>query len=149
MKTVGPHVSTALINVASFDHPDDALGLSQLIQAEGIDSVVKDERTLQRRWFLTHSSTAGIHVCVPEPSLASAESVLKLNPLAERFLRQAPHCPSCRSTRIHFPQMTRKNVLPTLVAHVLVLLGVMRQEYYCEACHYTWLPGGKAPSTSG
>jgi len=34
--------------------------------------------------------------------------------------------------------MTRKFILPTLIAHLLVLLRFMRRECYCEDCHYTW-----------
>jgi hypothetical protein len=123
MKTPEPHVSTAWINVASFDNPDEAIGLSMVLRDEGIDARVQDERTLQRIWFLTRPSRAGLHVCVPEHSFAFAQSYMEVSPVAERFLRRALHCPSCHSARVHFPQMTRKNVLPTLVAQLLVFFG--------------------------
>lgn len=145
MKNPEPHVSTAWINVASFDAPDEAIGLSHVLRDEGIDARVQDERTLQKGWFFTRPSRAGVHVCVPEPSFAFAQNYMEMSPLAARFLRRAANCPSCHSARVQFPQMTRKNVLPTVVAQALVLLGVMKHEYYCEACHYTWRPGEGLP----
>jgi len=146
MKNQEPHVSTAWINVASFDNPDEAIGLSHVLRDEGIDARVQDERTLQKSWFLTRPSRAGVHVCVPEPSFAFAQNYMEISPLVERFVRRAAHCPSCHSARVQFPQMTRKNILPTVVAQVLVLLRVMKHEYYCEACHYTWQPGEASPA---
>jgi len=147
MKTVidGPHVSSAWINVATFDDPEDAQELSRLLRRESVDAQVQDERRLQRNWFLTKRNRAGVHVQVPEPSFTFARHFLERNEAVRHLIQNAVHCPSCGSPRVHFPQMTRKNLLPTLVAQLLVPFGVMRQEYYCEACQYTWKPGEGVP----
>jgi hypothetical protein len=143
MKTLtspfGPHLSNVWVNLATFNRPEEAQGFTQFLNKEGIEAQVQDERTLQKSWFWTRP-VAGIHVRVPEASFEYAQNCLGINPAATRFLRRAVHCPSCNSVRVHYPQMTRKNVLPTLVAQLLVLLGVMKRECYCEACHYTWVP---------
>jgi len=99
-----------------------------------------DERKLQRFWFLARP-IAGICVQVPEESIPAVREFVSTQPEAEELLRFAIHCPSCKSTRVHYPQMTRKNVLPTLVAHGLVSLGFLRHECYCEDCHFTWREG--------
>ena len=126
--------------MASFDRPEDAQEFNHLLHEGGIDSQVQDERRLQRLWFLTRA-LAGVHVRVPELSFESAQKWLEMNTAAARHLQRAIHCPSCNSVRVQYPQMTRKNFLPTLMAQLLVVLGVMKREYYCEACHYTWVPG--------
>lgn len=123
--------------MATFDRPEEAQEFGQFLREEGITAQVQDERVLQRSWFLSRP-VAGIHVRVPESSFEYAQNYLETNPVAAGFLGRAIHCPSCNSVRVHYPQMTRKNILPTLVAQFLVLLGVIRREYYCEACHYTW-----------
>ena len=141
MQARHPHVSTAWINVATVDEPDKAIAFLQFLREEGIDAQVHDERRLQRNWFLTRTEKAGVHVRVPEPSFEFTQNLLEISSKAQSFLRLAVRCPSCNSARVQVPQMTRKNVLPTLVAQMLVLFGVMRQECYCEACQYTWRPG--------
>jgi rubredoxin len=141
MKTPEPHVSTAWITLASFHDPAAARELTDFLREEGIDARVQDERRLQKNWFLVGRTKAGVHVRLPEPSFNYAQNCLEMNPaVAERCLRKAVRCPSCGSPRVHFPQMTRKNVLPTLVAQALVLVGLMKLEYFCEACNYTWRP---------
>ena len=46
-------------------------------------------------------------------------------------------CPQCGSSRIEYPQLTRKFLTPA-VASVLFALRVFPKEFYCEDCHYTW-----------
>jgi len=139
-KTVEHHYPTAWMNVASFDHPDDAENLARVLNKHGIDARVQDERRLQKNWFLVRRCVAGIHVRVPETIFAYTEQYLEKHSSARQWLDAAVHCPACHSTRIQFPQMPRENVLPTLVAQCLVLVGLMKQAYCCEACQYTWVP---------
>jgi len=141
MKVSEQEESTAWITVASFNEPAPADGLTQLLRRDGVDARVQDERKLQKNWFLVERTRAGVHVLVPELAYDRALHLLETNTAAETCLRQAVHCPSCGSARVQFPQMTRKNLLPTLVAQALVLTGIMKQEYFCETCHYTWRPG--------
>ncbi|HXJ55655.1 MAG TPA: hypothetical protein VNU68_03230 [Verrucomicrobiae bacterium] len=144
MKAPKPCPPSAWITVASFHTLAAAQGLTQFLRGEGIAAEVQDERRLQKRWFFVRNPRAGVHVRVPEPAYHYAQNCLQMDPTtAERCLRQAVHCPSCGSSRVQFPQMTRKNILPTLVAQVLMLTGFMEQEYFCEACHYTWRPGAR------
>jgi transposase-like protein len=46
-------------------------------------------------------------------------------------------CPQCGSSRIEYPQMTRKFLTPALVG-VLCALKIIPKEFYCEDCHFTW-----------
>jgi hypothetical protein len=138
-----PHVWSRL---AAFDHPKPAETLVAFLDQHGFVVRLYDERKLQRYWFLTRPM-AGMCVQVPEDTLPAARDFLLAQPEGYDLLRTAIHCPACKSTRVHYPQMTRKNVLPTLVAHVLVALGLLRHEYYCEDCHFTWTRGEQRPKS--
>lgn len=124
--------------LAAFDTLKPALALVDFLEKHWFVVRLYDERKLQRFWFLARP-VAGICVQVPEENVPTVRDFLAAQPESEDLLRAAIHCPSCRSTRVHYPQMTRKNVLPTIVAHGLVSLGLLRHEYYCEDCHFTWV----------
>jgi hypothetical protein len=125
-------------NVAVFDNPDDATRLADFLKAEGFESRVHDERKLQRYWFLAEQQ-AGVHTQVTQKQFEAVEQRLDNAPNSPSLLANAIRCPSCKSLRVEYPQMTRKFVLPTLVAQVLVVLGLMKRECYCETCQYTWV----------
>jgi hypothetical protein len=132
------HASRDGVNLATFDELVDAESLRGILEGEGIDARVQDERRLQRFWFVAKPQ-AGIHVRVPVSTLELARQRLETNVHAATLLQKAVHCPSCNSSSVNFPAMTRKNALPALVAQVAVALGLMRHQCYCENCHYTWV----------
>lgn len=55
---------------------------------------------------------------------------------AKVIFQKVIRCPSCNSSHVHYPAMTRKNLLPTPVAQILVMLGVQEHEFYCEDCYF-------------
>jgi len=103
-----------------------------------MEAWVHDERRLQRYWFATPPQ-ASTHVRVPEVFTELAQERLEKNPRAAGVMSKAVRCPSCQSCRVEYPAMTRKNVLPTLVAQVGVVLRFVKHRCYCENCHYTWV----------
>src|SRR6185369_368319 len=131
--------------LAAFNKLKSAQALVDFLQQHWFVVRLYDERKLQRFWFLARP-IAGICVQVPEESIPVVREFLATQPETEELLGRAVHCPSCNSTRVHYPQMTRKNVLPTLVAHGLVSLGFLRHECYCEDCHFTWPRNGHQKS---
>jgi hypothetical protein len=52
-------------------------------------------------------------------------------------IEQIVHCPECGSARIEFPQFSRRTIMGALPA-ALAATGVIDQQFYCEACHFTW-----------
>ena len=62
---------------------------------------------------------------------------------AEGTLKKSVRCPQCHSSRVEYPQMTRKSILPVLIGHLLIALRVMPKEYYCQDCQFTWFRGPK------
>ncbi len=127
--------------LATFDRLLDAQALHSFLESEGVAAEIHDEQKLQRRWFLVLPK-AGVHVRVPLESLARARELL--NSRADVCLR-AIRCPSCGSSRVQYPAMTRRNILPVLIAQLLVLLRIAEREHYCEDCHYAWVRSSAGP----
>ena len=133
------------VNVAAYNQVTAAKALHSFLKKKGFEARIHDERGLQRYWFWT-TPQAGIHVQAPEASYEKVRECLEAAPSAQAFLQKAIRCPSCNSSRVQYPQMTRKFVLPTLVAQLLVLLRVMKPECYCENCQNTWVISSSARS---
>jgi hypothetical protein len=127
------------MTVATFHEKEDAEKLAEMLRKGGFLAEVQDERKLQKYW-LRSRAYAGVHLRVSESCFVEAQDYLNSNPSAEPLLQHAIRCPSCDSSRIQYPAMTRKNILPTLVAQLFFLVGIMNRECYCRACHYTWRP---------
>ena len=126
------------VNVAAYDQVTAAKDLQGFLEKNGFEARIHDERGLQRYWFWT-TPQAGIHVQAPAVSFPQIRGCLEGDPTAQGLLQKAIRCPSCNSPRVQYPQMTRKFVLPTIVAHLAVLLRFMKPECYCEDCHHTWV----------
>ncbi len=125
------------VTVATFDGKADAEGLRAVLLLENMPVEVKDETNLQRYWFMVEPR-AGYHVQVPSQLLDKANEIFAQRAAGE-FMRKAVRCPSCNSSRVQYPDMTRKNILPALVRQVLVGIHVTKHKYYCEDCHHAWL----------
>jgi|SRR5882724_12193122 len=123
------------LDLATFHHPSAAKALKSCLEFQGLPVRLKDERKLQRFWFMAPPE-AGIHVQVERKNFEIAQIIL-----SERQLhgaQAAVQCPSCGSVRVQFPALTRKNILPGLVGWLLAVLHVTEHKYYCEDCHFTW-----------
>lgn len=131
------HTANAWMRVAVFDKLAPAQTFLAFLQRRCFDARIHDERSLQRFWFFSKPK-AGVIVEVPEESFAWVKDFLESQPAKDVLLRNAIRCPSCGSLRVEYPQMTRKNVLPALLAQLFVAAGVMDHECYCEECHNTW-----------
>jgi hypothetical protein len=137
------------VNVAVFDRLAAGQALHGFLVESGFGARIHDERKLQRFWFLV-SPQAGIQVQVPQDSIEAVRQHLDQSGRTKALLHGAIRCPSCRSSNIQYPQMTRKFILPTLFAHLLVLFRIMEPDCYCEDCHNEWVrPRGRpAPRPS-
>jgi hypothetical protein len=124
------------VTEATFHKPEDAASLKQRLEAAGIKTHIQDERRRQKFWFLA-DPLAGVHLQVDRSDYETARRLLEQWDDGEGALRDAVHCPVCRSSRIEFPQFTRKFVSPSIYA-VLCALHLFDRKFYCQDCHYTW-----------
>jgi hypothetical protein len=124
------------ITVATFNELEKAELVRQRLVQAGLHPRIHDESKLQRFWFMSKPSAAE-KVEVPKGEFEMAERLLHDWDKAEDLLQDAVRCPQCGSSRIEYPQFTRKFLLPTL-AEAFVFLKIVPREYYCEDCHFTW-----------
>jgi hypothetical protein len=125
-----------MVTEATFNKPEDAEPLRKRLEAAGIRTEIRDERKLQRYWFIS-DPLAGIHLRVDGNQYEAANRLIHEWDAAEGVLKDAVHCPACRSSRVEYPQFTRKFVSPTFYA-VLCALHIFERRFYCEDCHFTW-----------
>lgn len=124
------------ITIATFDRLEDAKLLKNCLEKAGLQSVIHDESKLQRFWFMAEP-VASIKVQVDSSEFESAKHLLPECDKACHALQNAVLCPQCGSSRIEYPQYTRKFITPILV-EFFISLGLFPKEYYCQDCQYTW-----------
>lgn len=124
------------ITVATFHSMDKAEPLTARLNQAGIKAETDDESNLQRFLFFS-SPRAAFKVRVHQGDFKPATDLLHQWDLQEGIMRQAVRCPECASSRVQYPQYTRKFFTPALVAMVRALVGAQRK-YYCQACQKTW-----------
>lgn len=128
-----------LITVATFNDRKPAEVLEERLEDAGIHVEIFDESSLQSSLFMQKEPLAHIRLRVDKEELDRTETLLREWNAADGAMREAVRCPECGSSRIEYPQFTRKFWLPSAVAF-LVRLGIFEAEFYCEDCHFTWPP---------
>jgi len=124
------------VPLATFNELEPAQMLQQRLQQAGIPALIHDESKLERFGFMSRP-LAAIHVEVPQLRYLEARQLIELWDTDQGVLRSAVRCPDCHSSRVEFPQLTRKFVTPALL-RVFMSLRVIPQEFYCLDCHFTW-----------
>ena len=121
------------ITVLTFNEPEQAAPLKQRLEQAGIPAVIYDERKLQRA-FLCRESLAGIRLRVDRKDFDRARALLWEWQRQENGLHDAIHCPECGSSRVQFPQFTRKFVLPNFGALLCAIGAKMMFGEINSAC---------------
>jgi predicted Zn-ribbon and HTH transcriptional regulator len=129
--------------VATFHDKNKAEEVRVRLEECGIPAEVYDESKVQKFWFMSEH-LAGEKVRVDEKDFERARVMLAGLDATEQVLKFAVRCPECNSSRIEYPQFTRKFVTPTLVEIFTVLAPGMKKRFYCEDCHCTWAPEAEA-----
>jgi transposase-like protein len=124
-----------MVTVATFNEPEQAEPLRKRLQETGVPARIHDERRLQK-WFMSET-LAGIRVQVERHHYAEAKKLLAEWDVGHGALREAIHCPECKSSQIEYPQFTRKFIFPS-IGLFLSTLGFVQKKFYCQECHYTW-----------
>src|SRR5207245_2847288 len=91
----------------------------------------------ERLWYIA-KPLASVHIRVHEPDYERARQLIKDWDKADGALHDAILCPECHSSRVEFPQIARRSVLPNLFGGLAAALHLIPLEYYCRDCHFTW-----------
>jgi len=124
------------VPLATFHELEPAQRLQQRLLEAGIPATINDESKLERYWFMS-APLAAIHIEVSQPDYLHARGVIAGWDKSDNILREAVRCPDCRSSRVEYPQLTRKFLTPTLL-RLFMYLRIVSPEFYCLDCHFTW-----------
>lgn len=132
------------VTVATFKRRSQAEPVRNRLAESHIPAEIHHESTLEWLWF---SATPVVRVRLKVRTTDYKEALRLLHDWdeAEGILWEAIRCPECGSSRVEYPQFTRKFFLPNLIG-LLAALGVVQRELYCEDCHYTWPKEGSKRS---
>ncbi len=124
-----------MVTIATYNEPAKAKKLKDKFNAAGVKADLHNEANLQTYAFMSKPK-ANAHVMVEEKDFQRAHNLMVEWEAADPDIA-AVRCPQCNSTRVQYPQLTRKFLMPGLAA-ILLALKVFPKEFYCEDCHFTW-----------
>lgn len=125
------------VNVAIFKHESEAWALAERLHEQGFESRSRDDHKVQMFWFFA-PPRATYRVQVNAKDAAAAQEFVETDFSAKPLIKQAIHCPECKSIRIEYPQMTRRFITPTILLDLAILFRIIDHQAYCQECHYTW-----------
>jgi transposase-like protein len=126
-----------MVTIATFNEPAQAKQLKTRFNEAGLQADVHNEAPLQQVGFMSKPQ-ANAKVLVDDKDFERAQSLMVEWEATDPVIAAAViRCAQCGSSRIEYPQMTRKFLTPGLVI-LLCALKIVPKEFYCEDCHYTW-----------
>ncbi len=126
-----------MVTIATFNDPAKAKGLKKRFQEAGLKADIYNERYLQEIAFMSKPQ-ANVKVQVDDVDFERAQQLMIEWEAHDPDVGSAMiRCPQCGSSRIQYPQLTRKFLTPAM-AGVLFALKIFPKEFYCEDCHFTW-----------
>jgi hypothetical protein len=125
------------VALAAYDHREPAEALTAQLTAAGYTAELLDESGEQKWKLFNLHPRAHFKVRVPTSEAQRAQATLAGWDQTTGALALAVRCPECGSTRIEYPQFSRRTLMGALPA-ALAAAGVIERDFYCEACHYTW-----------
>jgi rubrerythrin len=127
-----------LITIATFNETAPAERLIARLREAGFQPDLQDESE-EQKWKL-FNLTPRAHLRVRVHSSEEDRALAQLEAWKDdAILAAAVRCPECGSSRVVFPQFSRKTLVGALPA-AMAAAGVIEQHYFCEACNFTW-PG--------
>jgi hypothetical protein len=127
-----------MVTIATFNERAKAEPLRKRLENAGIHAEVLEEYRFEWLWFV-FKPLAAMRLKVHKQDFERAQKLLNEWDAAEGILRDSIRCPKCKSSRVEYPQFTRKGVLPNLVGLASVV-GFVDKEFYCQECQHTWPP---------
>src|SRR5450432_2420810 len=131
-----------MVTIATYNEQAKAKHLKEKFQQAGVKADVNNEANLQTYAFMSKPQ-ANVKVKVGEEDFERAQALMLEWEAADPDIA-AIRCPQCNSTRIEYPQLTRKFLTPAL-AGILFALKIFQKEFYCRDCQFTWTKEEEQP----
>ena len=125
------------MTIAPLEDRNIAESVLHKLETRGIHAVLHDQGTLQR-FFRIKDHKAGFTVDVDKNDFLKTCDLVRGWDTSEHVLEHAVHCPQCSSSKIEYPQYTRKFLTPSFHLGLALALGLIPKEYYCNDGQYTW-----------
>ena len=127
------------MHIASFDEQAAAEKLAQRLTQEGFDTIARNDAAEQFWKLYNLHPRAQCLVLVATDRADEALRLLQELDATDDVLRGAVRCPECRSTRVEYPQFSRRTIVGALPA-IAAAAGLIDREFFCAACQFTWPP---------
>ncbi len=125
------------LTIASFNEREPADVLTDRLRAAGFNADVFDESAAQKWLLLNLTPRAHMRVRVPKDDGERAMQQLREWDAADGAMKDAVRCPQCGSSRIEYPQFSRRTLMGALPA-AAAAAGIIERQFFCEACGFTW-----------
>ena len=126
-----------MVTIATFNDPAKAKRLKERLHQAGLKADIHNEGHLQQVAFMSKPQ-ANVKVQVDDDEFERAQQLMVEWEANDPDIASAViRCAQCGSSRIEYPQLTRKALTPAM-ASVLFALKIFPKEFYCEDCHFTW-----------
>jgi hypothetical protein len=125
-----------ILTLATFNEAGPAESLKDRLDVAGLHVEVSDDSAAQAVFFMNRQPRAHMRVRVRKEEYDTALRMVA-DWEKEGVMAQAVRCPQCGSSRIEFPQFSRRTSGSIFFA-LLAAAHVIPREYYCESCQFTW-----------
>ncbi|MHA3770671.1 hypothetical protein ACXR0O_03935 [Verrucomicrobiota bacterium sgz303538] len=125
------------LTVATFNEREPADRIANRLRAAGFNADVFDESDAQRFLMLNLEPRAHMRVRVDKDEGDRAILLLDEWDKADGAMHDAVRCPQCGSSRIEYPQFSRRTLMSAFPA-AAAAMGLVEREFYCENCQFTW-----------
>jgi ssDNA-binding Zn-finger/Zn-ribbon topoisomerase 1 len=124
------------ITLATFNEAGPAEALKDRLIGAGLHGELIDDSGTQAIFFLSKEPRAHMKVHVHKEEYEQAKKLVQ-EWEKEGVMTQAVRCPQCGSSRIEYPQFSRRTAGSMFFA-LLSAAHLIPREYYCEDCQFTW-----------
>jgi hypothetical protein len=131
------------LTIATFNERGPADQITDRLRAAGFNADVFDESHAQKWLLLNLKPRAHMRVRVPKDDGDRAMQQLRDWDAADGAMKDAVRCPQCASSRIEYPQFSRRTLMSAFPA-AAAAAGIIDRQFYCEACGFTWEADPKA-----
>jgi predicted RNA-binding Zn-ribbon protein involved in translation (DUF1610 family) len=125
-----------VITIATFNEAPPAEKLKDRLHDAGMHVDIMDDSAAQAIFFMNRHPRAHMHVQVRKEEYEAAKKLVR-EWEKEGLMAEAVICPQCGSSRIEFPQFSRRTAGSMFFA-ALSAAHLIPREYYCEDCQFTW-----------
>jgi predicted RNA-binding Zn-ribbon protein involved in translation (DUF1610 family) len=125
-----------VLTLATFNETPPAESLKDRLLDAGLHAELIDDSGTQAIFFMSAHPRAQMKVQVRKEDYERAKTLVQ-EWERDGVLSQAVRCPQCGSSRIEYPQFSRRTAGSMFFA-MLSAAHLIPREYYCEDCQFTW-----------